>query len=120
LLCELLELLLWPEEADAPWADELGAVWVDGVAAACMDGAGENVPRVGGVGFEAPLSAVVGVVLEAGFGAVFAELLSELVDEKISPICTLAKKTLAARLHLGMALTILNSGSDGEPRATIF
>ena len=86
-----------------------------------MDGEGENVPRVGGVDFEAPLLAVVGVVLEAGFGAVFAALLSsELADEAVAPSCTLLKKILAARLHLGIALTILNSGSEGEPRATIF
>jgi hypothetical protein len=102
------------DEVDAPPCE-------DDVDAECVDGAGENVPRVGGVVFEAPLLAVVGVVLEAGLGAVFAELLSsEFEDEEISPICTLAKKILAARRHFGMALTILNSGSEGEPRATIF
>ena len=105
MLRELLELLLWSEEAGA----------------LCVDGAGEKLPRVGGVDFEAPLLAVVGVVLEAGLGAVFAELLSsEPEDEAVEPSWTLARKILAARLHFGTALMILNSGSEGEPRATIF
>jgi hypothetical protein len=87
---------------------------------AWVDGAGWKLPRVG-VGFEALLLAVIGVVLEAGFGAVLAALLSsELEDEAAPPSWTLLKKILAARLHFGMARTILNSGSEGEPRASIF
>ena len=65
--------------------------------------------------------AVVGVVLEAGFGAVFAVFLSsELADETVAPRSMLLRMILAARLHFGMALTILNSGSEGDPRAIIF
>ena len=97
------------------------AAWADEVDLACVAEAGWKLPRVGGVGFEFPLLAVVGVVLEAGFGAIFAVLLSsELEDEAAALSCTLPKRILAARLHFGMALTILNSGSEGEPRASIF
>ena len=101
---------------------DAAAVWVDAVDdAACVDGAGENPPRVGGVGFELPLPAATGVVFEAGLGAVFAELLSsELEDEAVAPRSILLSKILAARRHFGTALRILNSGSEGEPRATIF
>jgi hypothetical protein len=96
LLCELL---LWSDEAGAPCEAEAAAV--------CE----EKLPRLGRVG----------VVLEAGLGAVFAELLSsEPEDEAVAPSWTLAKKILAARLHFGTALMILNSGPEGDPRATIF
>jgi len=119
LECELLLLddaewdSVCEEGAAAAWADEVGPAWVDG--------ADWKFPRVGGVGFAAPLLAVIGVVLEAGFGAVFCALLSsELADEAVAPRSMLLRKIFAARLHFGLALTILNSGSEGEPRASIF